>query len=134
MASQRLHPFNTTNPTVETETGSTPVLRAAMSDKPERERIESYRRAKASFVRQPGWQECKPIHDFIKKNYAKRSRKQPVYLDYGGAGQPMKTVLKEEYDLFRRNSLGNPHSANPRYIPSISCIKLDVFLTQVRFG
>ena len=79
--------------------------------------------AKRDFEALPAYKRCEPINSFVKVNYSRPSRDAkhdkvsslcPVYLDYGGSGLPMHTVLREEHKIFMTHVLGNPHSANPR--------------------
>ena len=80
--------------------------------------------AKREFKALPAYKRCEPINRFVKLNYprppsrdAKHDKVQSlctVYLDYGGSGLPMHTVLREEHKMFMICLLGNPHSANPR--------------------
>ena len=79
--------------------------------------------AKRVFKTQSAYKQCEPINKFIKVNYPRPARDakerdaqspRTVYLDYGAAGLPMHTVLREEHKLFMTSVLGNPHSANPR--------------------
>lgn len=48
----------------------------------------------------------------FKKEYATLLGGRSTYADYGGAGQPMASVLRRFHEYQRINILGNPHSEN----------------------
>lgn len=72
----------------------------------------SLSRARKAFDKQPQAQQCASISRFIKEHYRAREANATVYLDYGGAGRPMQTVLRKEYQLLSSCTFGNPHSIN----------------------
>lgn len=52
------------------------------------------------------------VDEFQKKEF--KRLKAMAYVDYGGAGQPMKTVVERTSTYLSNEVLGNTHSENPR--------------------
>lgn len=112
-----------THPTFTIPAASDIVYDATSKEASRRTGDMSMSRAKQAFVTRPEYRQCTPISDFIATNYrlpsntknrsGKDEASKSVYLDFGGAGLPMHTVLKKEYQLFATSVFGNPHSCSP---------------------
>ena len=77
--------------------------------------------AKREMIRQyPEWKLTAPVGALRKTEFAKLDKAGEVYLDYGGAGQPMSTAVKRSAKQLMANVYGNTHSLNASAVRSMT--------------